>query len=57
MIRPFITPTFQPDNASNTTANRNAGFIPYIVVIGRMFSELEIAGISSRLNAFIHLYT
>jgi len=29
MIRPFITPAFQPDNTSNTTANRNAGFIPY----------------------------
>lgn len=42
MIRPFITPAFQPDNTSaNTTANRNAGFIPYIVVIGKMFSGLD----------------
>lgn len=53
MIRPFITPAFQSDNTSNTTANRNAGFIPYIVVTGKTFSELElaIANILSRLTS------
>lgn len=61
MIRPFITPAFQPDNTSNTTASRNAGFIPYRCnQKDSPASERAIASILSRLTEapiFIHLYT
>lgn len=51
MIRPFITPAFQPDNTSNTTANRNAGFIPYCYNQKDVPEwELAIANILSQLT-------
>lgn len=50
MIRPFITSAFQPDNTSNTTANRNAGFIPYCCNQKDPKLELASANILSQLT-------
>lgn len=54
MIRPFITSAFQPDNTSNTTANRNVGFIPYCCN-RKDISEFEFA-IANIFANYIFIY-